>query len=119
MQLLNLEQKNSDLVRQCAKCRKQIPARDFDRHAETCQRLVVHTSQNAQAPKVIDFTAKDLGQKAQRSALAQPAKARVSSARPEMKKASEQQDEERPIKNQSVPKWKLESEQIRRASGRS
>ena len=30
--------------------------KDMERHLETCQRFVVHTSQNAQAPKIIDFT---------------------------------------------------------------
>ena len=30
--------------------------KDMERHLETCQRFVIHTSQNAQAPKIIDFT---------------------------------------------------------------
>jgi len=48
-------------MRQCDKCRKQIPARDHERHVENCQRVMVHTSQNAQGPKIIDFTTIDSG----------------------------------------------------------
>ena len=48
-------------MRQCDKCRKQIPIKDLERHLENCQRVHVHTSQNAQAPKVIEFQTLESG----------------------------------------------------------
>ena len=79
-----------------------------------CQRVVIHTSQNAKGPKVIEF--KTIENDNQSTQAAKPArKPRVASAKPPLSK----DENNRPIKAQNVPKWKQESEQVRRALGRS
>lgn len=45
-------------------------------------------------------------------------KPRVSSAKPPLRVSNNKEDS-RPVKAQNVPKWKQESEQVRRAMGRS
>ena len=96
-------------MRQCEKCRKQIPIKDLERHLENCQRVHVHTSQNAQAPKVIEFQTLESGtQMSSRTTaknLAGNRKSRVTSAKPPLRVNGKNEDS-RPIKVQQVPKWK-------------
>jgi len=88
-------------MRSCDKCRKQMPAKDFERHLEMCQKLVIHSSQNAQAPKIIDFTAP--GSQAESSKGAR--KPRIASAKPPLNVFKDESS--RPIKANKIPKWKL------------
>ena len=114
---------NQDLtrLRQCDKCRKQVPQMDYERHKETCQKLVVHTSQNAQAPKVIEFGTLDSqsASKSFKTSAGVQRKPRVTSAKPPLTVNKNGKQEQRPIKQNNIPKWKLESEQLRRSLGRS
>ena len=92
-------------MRQCDKCRKQLLAKDYEKHMEICQKVVMHTSQNQKAPKVIEFATIDSNFENKLTKT----KPRVASARPPLRK-NKQQEDARPIKAQNVPKWKLQSE---------
>ena len=109
-------------MRQCEKCRKQILAKDLAQHMETCQQIVVHTAQTSQTPKIIDFTSLSSqpdasGKQSQRS-VRPVRKPRIASAKPPLVQNKDIGDN-RPIKTNNVPKWKQESEQLRRAMSRS
>ena len=83
-------------MRQCDKCRKQIPIKDLERHLENCQRVHVHTSQNAQAPKVIEFQTLESGtQMSSRTTTKNAAvsrKSRVTSAKPPLRLNAKNED---------------------------
>ena len=103
-------------MRLCDKCRKQVPERDYERHVEKCQKVLIHTTQNAQGPKIIDFTTIESGKGPLHPGRGGANKQRIASAKPPQKVAVNS-EEFGQIREQNIPKWKLQSEAIRRAVG--
>lgn len=91
-------------MRQCDKCRKMIPKKDMERHIETCQKLFVHTSQNAQAPKIIEFQTLESGKQMSNHTTNVTKKQRITSAKPPLRVGNK--EDNRLVKGQNVPKWK-------------